>query len=170
MKVKLAPQLRLNLYFCAVLSIGYYLYLIYLFSGPGIYMVRELPVIVVWMVLVGLWPVCFWFPNRKKLATVWIDESVIKSCRFGKMKCEVFTERDMYYSVFESNSFQGVRQWGRYIILSNEPFMYSECAGAMEHLDMVLQSAVCYDETRQIILPYDKRTIPLLPVEKWTKL
>ena len=170
MKVKLAPQLRLNIWFCAALSLGYYLYLIYLFSGPGIYMVRELPVIVVWMVLFGLWPVCFWLPNRKKLAEIWIEGNVIRSVLFGKIRCEICMDQDVYYTVFENDMFQGVRQWGRYIIISNEPFMYSECAGAMEHLDTVLQSAVRYDETRQIILPYDKRTTPLLSVEKWTKL
>ena len=170
MKIKLAPVLRLNLYFCTALSIGYYLYLAYLFSGPGIYMVRDLPVIVVWMVLIGLWPVFLWFPNHKKLAEIRIEGNVICSFLFGKIRCEICMDQEVYYTIFENDMLQGVRQWGRYIIISNEPFMYSECAGAMECLDTVLQSAVHYDETRQIILPYDKRTIPLLSVEKWTKL
>ena len=99
MKIKLAPQLRLNLYFCTALSIGYYLYLAYLFSGPGIYMVRDLPVIVVWMVLIGLWPVFLWFPNHKKLAEIrsYIDQHLCDTVLRVSDLAEMFGTSEVYF-------------------------------------------------------------------------
>lgn len=161
MKIKLCPQLRLNMYFCIGLSIVYYLVLVYLFSGVGFSIVRDLPGLALLVLLCGLLPVLYWIPYRKKLATIQIEENVIRSRLFGKVECEVCIDRDVYYAIFESDLFQGVRSKGIYIILSNEPFACDQVIG---------KKGVLYDTSRQIVLPYNEKTMPLLPVENWQSL
>ena len=161
MTIKLAPQLRLNMRVCAGFSVLYFLILGYLFSDIGLTVVRELPGLTFLVLLCGLMPVLFWVPYRKKMAAITIEENVIRSRLFGKMACEVFTDWDVYYTVFESDLFQGVRSRGTYIILSNEPFEKEQVIG---------QKGVRYDASRQIVLPYTEKTMPLLPVEYWQSM
>lgn len=158
MKIKLAPHLQINVYFCLGLSIVYYLVLVYLFYDIGFAIVRDLPGLAFLVLICGLLPVLYWIPYRKKLATIQIEENVIQSRLFGKMECEVCTDRDVYYTVFESDLFQGVRSRGTYIILSNESFEKDQVIG---------KKGVRYDTSKQIVLPYNEKTMPLLPVEYW---
>ena len=161
MKIKLAPHLQINVYFCLGLSIVYYLVLVYLFYDIGFAIVRDLPGLAFLVLICGLLPVLYWIPYRKKLATIQIEENVIQSRLFGKMECEVCTDRDVYYTVFESDLFQGVRSRGTYIILSNESFEKDQVIG---------KKGVRYDTSKQIVLPYNEKTMPLLPVENWQAL
>ena len=161
MKMKLCPQLRLNMNFCIGLSIVYYLVLVYLFFDIGVAVVRDLPGLALLVLICGLVPVLYWIPYRKKLATIQIEENVIRSCLSGKVECEICTDRDVYYTVFESDLFQGVRSRGTYILLSNEPFEKDWVTG---------KKGVRYDTSRQIVLPYNEKTMPLLPVENWQAL
>ena len=161
MKMKLCPQLRLNMNFCIGLSIVYYLVLVYLFFDIGFAIVRDLPGLAFLVLICGLVPVLYWIPYRKKLATIQIEENVIRSCLNRKVECEICTDRDVYYTVFESDLFQGVRSRGTYIILSNEPFEKDRVTG---------KKCVRYDSSRQIVLPYNEKTMPLLPVENWQSM
>ena len=161
MKIKLAPQLRLNMHFCIGLSIVYYLVLVYLFYDIGFAIVRDLPGLAFLVLICGLVPMLYWIPYRKKLAMIQIEENVIHSCLSRKVVCEVFTDQDVYYAVFESDLFQGVRSRGTYIILSNEPFEKDQVIG---------KKGVRYDTSRQIVLPYNEKTMPLLPVEYWQSM
>ena len=161
MKIKLAPQLRLNMCVCAGFSVLYYLILGYMFSDIGITVVRELPGLAFLVLLCGLVPVLVWFPHRKKLATLYVEEDVIRSCLLGKMRCEIRTDRDVYYAIFESDLFQGVRSKGTYLILSNEPFEKDRVIG---------KKGVRHDTFKQIVLPYNEKTMSLLPVENWQSL
>ena len=158
MTIKLAPQLRLNMHFCIGLSIVYYLVLVYLFYDIGFAIVRDLPGLAFLVLICGLVPVLYWIPYRKKLATIQIEDNVIRSRLSGKVACEVFTDQDVYYAIFESDLFQGVRSKGTYIILSNEPFEKDRVIG---------KKGVRYDTSKQIVLPYNEKTMPLLPVEYW---
>ena len=158
MKIKLAPHLQINVYFCLGLSIAYYLILVYLFAGVGFAIVRDLPGLAIFVLICGLVPVLYWIPYRKKLATIQIEDNVIRSRLSGKVACEVFTDQDVYYAIFESDLFQGVRSKGTYIILSNEPFEKDRVIG---------KKGVRYDTSKQIVLPYNEKTMPLLPVENW---
>ena len=161
MTIKLAPQLRLNMCVCAGFSVLYYLILGYLFSGIGLAIVRDLPGLAFLVLICGLVPMLYWIPYRKKLAMIQIEENVIHSCLSRKVVCEVFTDQDVYYAVFESDLFQGVRSRGTYIILSNEPFEKDQVIG---------KKGVRYDTSRQIVLPYNEKTMPLLPVEYWQSM
>ena len=161
MKIKLCPQLRLNMNFCIGLSIVYYLVLVYLFFDIGFAVVRDLPGLALLVLICGLVPVLYWIPYRKKLATIQIEENVIRSCLNRKVACEVCTDRDVYYTVFESDLFQGVRSRGTYILLSNEPFEKDRVTG---------KKGVRYDTSRQIVLPYNEKTMPLLSVEYWQSM
>ena len=161
MIIKLAPQLRLNMHFCIGLSIVYYLILVYLFFDIGFAVVRDLPGLALLVLICGLVPVLYWIPYRKKLATIQIEENVIRSCLNRKVACEVCTDRDVYYTVFESDLFQGVRSRGTYILLSNEPFEKDRVTG---------KKGVRYDTSRQIVLPYNEKTMPLLSVEYWQSM
>ena len=158
MKIKLAPHLQINVYFCLGLSIAYYLILVYLFAGVGFAIVRDLPGLAIFVLICGLVPVLYWIPYRKKLATIRIEDNVIRSSLSRKVACEVFTDEDVYYAIFESDLFQGVRSKGTYIILSNEPFEKDRVIG---------KKGVRYDTSKQIVLPYNEKTMPLLPVENW---
>ena len=158
MTIKLAPQLRLNMHFCIGLSIVYYLILVYLFSGVGFTIVRDLPGLAFLVLICGLVPVLYWIPCRKKLATIRIEDNVIRSWLSRKVECEVCTDGDVYYAIFDSDLFQGVRSKGTYIILSNDPFAKDQVIG---------KKGVRYDTSKQIVLPYNEKTMPLLPVEYW---
>ena len=158
MNIKLAPQLRLNMCVCAGFSVLYYMVLVYLFSGIGLAIVRDLPGLAFLVLICGLVPMLYWIPYRKKLATIQIEDNVIRSRLSGKVACEVFTDQDVYYAIFESDLFQGVRSKGTYIILSNEPFEKDRVIG---------KKGVRYDTSKQIVLPYNEKTMPLLPVENW---
>lgn len=170
MKIKLAPQLRINVYACCGLSIGYYLCLAYLFHGSGVFAQIEYAPMTLLMVLGGLLPVLLWFPHRRQMMNIFIEENVICSRQFGKVKCQIHTDRETYYSIFESDYLQGVRARGRYIMFSHEPFVYADCAGTTSVPDRAYPSVARYDVTKQIILPYNEQTIPLLPVENWIRL
>ena len=161
MNIKLAPQLRLNMCVCAGFSFLYYMVLVYLFSGIGLAIVRDLPGLAIFVLICGLVPVLYWIPYRKKLATIRIEDNVIRSRLSRKVACEVFTDQDVYYAIFESDLFQGVRSKGTYIILSNEPFEKDRVIG---------KKGVRYDTSKQIVLPYNEKTMPLLPVENWQAL
>ena len=161
MKMKLCPQLRLNMNFCIGLSIVYYLVLVYLFFDIGFAIARDFPGLALLVLLCGLLPVLYWIPYRKKLATIQIEGNVIRSRLSRKVACVVCTDQDVYYAIFESDLFQGVRSKGTYIILSNEPFEKDRVIG---------KKGVRYDSSKQIVLPYNEKTMPLLPVENWQSM
>ena len=170
MKVKLAPQLWRDLWLCTALGLGGFLFLVYVFFGPVDVFDREDAAVGVLLALANLCFVLPWVVHRKMLVTIQIEDNVIRSWRFGKMKCEIRTDREMYYTIFEDFTFTGAKCRASYIVLSNEPFMFFQCAGSKGVLDLDHPSASLYDMSKQIIAPYNKKTIPLLPVENWQSL
>ena len=161
MKIKLAPHLQINVYFCLGLSIAYYLFLVYVFFDVGMAVLMKRAVIVVFALLFGMLPVANWLPHMDRMATIWINQYSIRSYLFGRMQCEVRTDGYVYYAIFDSDMFQGVRCRGRYIIISNEPF---------SNVQSLTVKRAKYDQSRQIVLPYNEKTMPLLPVENWQAL
>ena len=170
MKVKLAPQLWRDLWLCTALELGGFLFLVYAFFGPGDVLDGENAAVGVMLALANMCFLLPWVVHRKMLVTIQIEDNVIRSWRFGKMKCEIHTDREMYYTIFESFNFPGAKGWASYIVLSNEPFMFHQCAGSKGVLDLDHPSASPYDMSKQIIAPYNQKTIPLLPVENWQAL
>ena len=101
----------------------------------------------------------------KYLMTMQVEETVIRSFLFGKLKCEVYTNREVYYALFRCRETNTNSR--DYIAISNEMFIYKEGKRTFWSTNTFIDR---YDRTKQIIFPYDEKTKHLFPLEKWTRV
>ena len=103
--------------------------------------------------------------SKRYLMTMEIYDKVIKSLFFGRLKCEVYTDKEIYYAIFkckEGNS------WTReYIAISNETFVCEQKKPTIWSQNTYID---CYDTTKQIIFPYDNTTKHLFDIEEWIRV
>ena len=105
------------------------------------------------------------FESRKYLMTMEIQKGILRSYRFGRLKCEVFTNKNMYYAIFEC--YEPLKGTNKYIAVSNEKFV---CEKRKKTLWSRNEFIDYYDRTKQIMFPYNERTKQLFPIEKWTRV
>ena len=101
----------------------------------------------------------------KYLMTMEINDNIMRSFLFGRLKCEIDTNKVVYYAIFkclESNT-----NTRNYIVISNEIFQYEEKKATMWSRNTYIDR---YDRTKQIIFPYDDKTKFLFPIENWIKV
>ena len=163
MKLKLSKFYWINLYtalgICFIVEIGLYT------------LFREATgetIILKWCLMLFYILICvfFAFSRWKYLLTLKIDEKTFSSFLFGKLKCKVFMEREIYYVLFkcrESNT-----NTKHYIAISNECFDYKEKKNIFNWPGRTFVD--CHDISRIIILPYNKKTKHLCTIEKWTNI
>ena len=86
----------------------------------------------------------------------------MKSFLFGKLKCEIDTNKAVYYAIFKCVETNTNKK--EYIAISNEFFQYEERKPTIWSRNTYID---CYDRTKQIIFPYDEKTKQLFLIEKW---
>ena len=96
------------------------------------------------------------------LMTMEINDGVIRSFLFGKLKCEVFTDKEIFYAVFDCRESSFATK--KYIAISNEKFVYEERQPSLFSENRFIDY---YDRTKQIILPYNENTKHLFRVNHW---
>lgn len=84
---------------------------------------------------------------------------------FGRKLCSVALDRTVYYIPFETyiSKTEHKGKEKPFIALSNHPFTYHDPT-------RVVNFIVRYDLHTIVVLPYDDRTKPLLPVDKWIQV
>lgn len=83
-------------------------------------------------------------------------------CFVLKLKCEVFTDRDIFYAIFDCREVNG--RINQYIVVSNEMFVFGDRKRTFWSENRFIDY---YDRTKQIIFPYDEKTKHLFAIEKW---
>lgn len=82
---------------------------------------------------------------------------------FQKKLCTITTTNPTYYAVFTSP--QGMLSTDRFIVLSNEPFEYQTTYGVAK-----VRFIQHYNMAKQIVIPYNEQTIPILNLDAWHKI
>ena len=95
-----------------------------------------------------------------------ISTSTVRSySMFGRKYCSVFLDQIVYFISFEcyvaKTQYKGETR--PFIALSNQPFTYYDPTKKSTFLGR-------YDLHTIVVLPYDDRTKPLLPVDKWIQV
>ena len=83
---------------------------------------------------------------------------------FNKKLCTLDTAMPTYYAIFKTT--QGFLCVKQFIVLSNESFIFQDNISNMFKKRFIAR----YDLKKQIVLPYDEQTIPLLNIEGWHKV
>lgn len=169
MKIRLAKYLWVNLYFCLCISIVYYVYIGNLFMNEQFHNADESLVLKTGMLMFGALPVlCFLVPHWRGFTILKIQAESVHSYLFGLRKCTIDTNNQVYYTIFEANIEKLRGGTGKYIVISNEPFVYKD-SPTPEFWSFKKHSVFIehYDMSKQIILPYTERTKDLISVEKW---
>lgn len=118
--------------------------------------------------IVILYPAVFLlcYLDRRNSSYVKIKESTIDSYSiFGKKYCTVSLDQIVYFIPFEAYRAKArfLGEYKSYIALSNHPFTYDYPTKADNFI-------AHYDLHTMIVLPYDDKTKPLLPVDKWIQV
>lgn len=97
------------------------------------------------------------------LTTMEIDGNVIRSFLFGKLQCEVFTDKEIYYAVFDCR--ESSFSTKKYIAISNEKFFFTERKPSLFSENRFIDY---YDRNKLIILPYNDAVIESISMDHWT--
>lgn len=102
--------------------------------------------------------------SRKFLTYILWEKPLFQSYSFFKTKlCEVDTSKPVYYKIFQTP--QGQFENGQFIAISNEQFQYQEIYGIAK-----IRFIQYYDWKKQIVLPYNQKTILLLEIDNWNNI
>lgn len=96
------------------------------------------------------------------LMTMEVHEEVWRSFLFGKLKCEIFTNREIYYAIFDCR--ESLHTTKKYIAISNTFFVCEKRKPSFFSENRFIDY---YDRTKQIIFPYNETTKHLFSVENW---
>lgn len=104
--------------------------------------------------------------NRRSTSYAKITTSTVDAySMFGRKYCSIALDEMVYFIPFKAylpkSRFKG--EYKPFIALSNQPFTY-------HNPNKVVNFIVRYDLHTIVVLPYDDRTKPLLPVEKWIQV
>ena len=107
----------------------------------------------------------------RAFAIIKLEEDRICSILFGKMKCKIRIDREVYYKIIMANPEKLRGAKSNFIIVSNEPFVYEERKkGNFGIWEREILFENCYDMTRMILIPYNEKTKQLFPIEKWINI
>ena len=170
MKIKLAKYLWVNLYFCLCISVVWYIYIGWLLINViNFSTTSEDFILTIGMLIFGIMPVlCVWIPHWRGFVVLEIQTESIHSYLFGVRKCTVETSQEVYYTIFEANIEKLKGATGKYIAISNKPFVYKDSPiQQFWTFRKRRQFFDYYDMSKQIILPYTEEIRTNFPVEEW---
>lgn len=101
------------------------------------------------------------------LMTMEVWEGVCRSYLFGRLCCEVFMDRPVYYALLEFDEHNSISQ--PYIAISNHPFRVRPRSDAMIPLrsDRFIDY---YDRKKIIIFSRNEETEACFPLERWYRV
>lgn len=169
MKFKLTKYLWINLYVCLGISISYYIFFCGLFLNGGFSNTAEALILNAGMLIFGVLPVLgLVIPRWRSFTLIEIQAGGVRSYLFGKLKCEIDTNKEVYYTIFDAN-LEKLQGCGRkYIVISNEPFVYQDSpTPQFWSLKKQTEFIDYYDMSKQIILPYAENIKHFISSEKW---
>ena len=162
MRMKLSPYWWNNLYF--LFSIGivaeiFMLWFYFRYCASG----NEPPYAFVFMILIALAIVSTALAPWRFLMTMELRVEVFRAFLFGKLKCEVFTDKEIYYAIFKC--YESATVIKTYIAISNEMFQCNKKKPTFWSANRFIDY---YDREKQIIFPYTEETKHLFATSKWT--
>lgn len=107
---------------------------------------------------------CYFCRRRSSYSKI-TDSAITSYSLFGQKFCTVFLDQVVYFYSFETYITKSEIRGGNepFIALSNRPFTYYDPTKRINFLGR-------YNVHTIIVFPYDDRTKPLLPVEKWIQV
>ncbi len=119
------------------------------------------------MVLCGAWFEfvlgCILLCSKRFLTYAVVERHQIHSYSlFSKKLCTINTAAPVYYALFSSP--QGAFGIGRFIVISNAPFVYQATYGRAK-----VRFIQHYNMAKQIVLPFNDQVAPLLNLDAWHK-
>lgn len=159
MEVKLSKFYWRNLYGILLLGGIVEVLLGYMFWGD---MAGDLQTGV--LLMIGCLFLCIFvmFYRWKYLLKIKINEKKICSFLFGKLKCEVDIEKEIFYTIFKCN--ESNTNIKTYIAVSNEKFIYEEKRKTFWSPKNFID---CCNIEKIIIFPYEDKFDFLLDTGKW---
>ena len=101
------------------------------------------------------------------LMTMDIQDGVYRSYLFGRLKCEVFTDRPVYYALLEFDEHYSIVK--PYIAISNHPFQIKPRDTSLFPLRST-RFIDYYDRNAVILFPRNEQTTELFHTEKWHRI
>ena len=101
------------------------------------------------------------------LMTMDIRDGVYRSYLFGRLKCEVFTDRPVYYALLEFDEHYSIVK--PYIAISNHPFQIKSRDTSLFPLRS-MRFIDYYDRKSVILFPRNEQTTELFHTEKWHRI
>lgn len=101
------------------------------------------------------------------LMTMQVGDGVIRSHLFGRLKCEVFTDRPVYYALLEFDEHYSIVK--PYIAISNHPFHIKP----RDTSPFPLRSTRFidyYDRNAVILFPRNEQARRVFPLEQWHRV
>lgn len=154
MTIQLSPYWRITTIFMWALA-GFILIGVFLFHaclGSGKVMWPIVLSGIFGIALTFLLPLMRW----KALLSVELTDKTITSYYFGKEKCAISTEKEIYYSFFEDTV--ALCRTNKCILVSNE--LFSPLEPDVPHM-------LFFDAETQIAIPYDEKTMPFIKMDEW---
>ena len=166
-KLTLSPYYWANFWFFLILTIAVeaglvWMYLNWELSAEDLLWIPVvfMPAMVLVFLLTALHPWRF-------LMTMQVDDGVIRSHLFGRLKCEVFTDRPVYYALLEFDEHYSIVK--PYIAISNHPFHIKP----RDTSPFPLRSTRFidyYDRNAVILFPRNEQTRRVFPLEQWHRV
>ena len=170
MKIKIARYVRVYFYLAlifAVIACAVFYYEI----GPLDYYAstEDTLLTIVCIVSPFLLPVFQLMQCPRAFAIVDIEKDWISSSLFGKVKCKIKTDTEVYYTIIEANPEKLIGARGIFIVVSNKFFLYEQrkkIGCGIWKKEKLFENY--YDMTQMILIPYNEKTKHIFPLEKWT--
>ena len=103
--------------------------------------------------------------SYRLITYVKIHENEIESYLFNKKLCKVDYDKKIYYVIFQAK--ENTTTTKKYIAISNKWFEYQEKSWMRLRQSDDRPFLGSYDVKEQIVIPYNEKTILLLPIEEW---
>lgn len=168
MKIRVARYV--NVYFCLGLIFSIYcLGSVMMEIGPDFFWFEEDVILnIICVIFIFMPGLMYLLICPRAFAIVNVQENIISSSLFRKVKCKVKTDDKVWYVIIEANPEKIRGAGGTYIVISNKPFVYEkrkkEGYGVWEK-ERLFENY--YDMTRMILIPYNDKTKKLFPIDKW---
>ena len=102
---------------------------------------------------------------HRLLTYVSVENGFYKSYLFKKCLCVIDRSKPIYYVIFSAQ--EGMFSKREFIVISNEPFTYEEKRSLRIFPWEQKPLIVSYDTQKQLALPYNQETRPILEINKW---
>jgi len=131
-----------------------------------------------WLGLIVIDGAVFLLSDRRETVTIWLKPPQVSAySQLGRKYCTVQLDQPAYFYAFEydvgpycTNLITYHKVISKpFIAISNQPFLFHSVSRDNQemHGKAEWRFMQTYDLGSIIVLPYDERTKPFLPVEKW---